>query len=91
MINYAYIQFLKVCDDECGISENVLKDVNEIEDNSLLFPERTIIVSSAMVCHLSFSSRFSLSNECLSQLLMLFHLLVPGNTKLCKTIYQFRE
>ena len=44
-----------------------------------------------MVLIFSFSIRFSLSNECLSQLLMLFHLQLPYNTKLCKIIYQFRE
>ena len=78
-------------DDECDISENVLKDVEENKDDSLLFPGNTIIVSAGMVLIFSFSIRFSLSNECLSQLLMLFHLLLPYNTKLCKTIYQFRE
>ena len=78
-------------DDECDISENVLKDVEENKDHSLLFPGSIITVSAAMVLIVSFSIRFSLSNECLSQLLMLFHLLLPYNTKLCKTIYQFRE
>ena len=44
-----------------------------------------------MVLILSFSISFSLSNESLLQLLMLFYLLLLYNTKLCKTIYQFRE
>ena len=36
-------------DDECEICENVLKDVDKIEDDSLLFPGNTITVSVAMV------------------------------------------
>ena len=36
-------------DDECDISENVLKDVDKIENDSLLFPGNTITVSVAMV------------------------------------------
>ena len=36
-------------DDECKICENVLKDVDKIEDDSLLFPGNTITVSVAMV------------------------------------------
>ena len=78
-------------DDECDIRENVLKDADESEDDFLLFLGSTITVSAAMVLILSFNIRFSLSNECLSQLLMLFHMLLPGNTKLCKIIYKFRE
>ena len=74
-------------DDECDIS----KDVDKSEGDYLLFLGSTITVSAAMILILSISIRFSLSNGCLSQLLMLFHLLLPGNTKLCKTIYQFRE
>ena len=77
--------------DEYDISEYVLKDVQENKDDSLLFPGNTIIVSAAMVLILSFSIRFSLSNECLSQLLMLFHLLLPYKTKLCETVDQIRE
>ena len=41
-----------------------------------------------MILILSFSVRFSLSNE---QLLMLFHLLPAQNTKLCDIIYRFIE
>ena len=44
-----------------------------------------------MVLILSFSIRFSLSNQSLLQLLMLFYLLLLYNTKLCQTIYQLRE
>ena len=36
-------------DDECEICENVLRDVDKIEDDSLLFPGNTITVSVAMV------------------------------------------
>ena len=36
-------------DDEREICENVLKDVDKIEDDSLLFPGNTITVSVAMV------------------------------------------
>ena len=36
-------------DDECDISENALKDVDKIENDSLLFPGNTITVSVAMV------------------------------------------
>ena len=73
---------LESFDDECDISENVLKDVEENKDDSLLFPGSIITVSAPMVLIVSFSIRFSLSNECLSQLLMLFHLLLPYNTNL---------
>ena len=45
-------------DDECDISKNVLKDVEENKDNSLLFPGSAITVFAAMVLVLSFSIRF---------------------------------
>ena len=78
-------------DDKCDIIEDVLKDVDENEE--IPFISRKYYYG--ICCHglliLSFSISFSLSNESLLQLLMLFYLLLLYNTKLCKTIYQFRE
>ena len=41
-------------DNKCDTSENVLKDVEENKDDSLLFPGSTITVSAAMVLILNF-------------------------------------
>ena len=45
-------------DDECDISENVLKDVEENKDDSLLFPGSAITVFAVIVLILSFSIKF---------------------------------
>ena len=48
-------------------------------------------VYTAMVLILSYSIRFSLSSTALSNLLLLFNLLLPKDSKLCKTLHHFRK
>ena len=82
------------------ISDDIVHyDINEIkktpetdfEGGQKIFKGSNVTISAAMVLILSYSIRFSLSSTALSNLLLLFNLLLPKDSRLCKTLHHFRK
>ena len=56
-----------------------------------IFKGSIVTISAAMVLILTYCIRFSSSTTALSNLLLLFNLLLPKVSRLCKTLHHFRK
>ncbi|XP_066923710.1 uncharacterized protein [Clytia hemisphaerica] len=86
-------------EDIVGESNNDENDETELNSESggsfgkdgPLFEGSAITIAGAMILILSYSIRFSLSGEAMSNLLLLIHILLPGGSKIPKTLYMFKK
>ena len=77
-----------LCEDFC-MPENSKEELSNSKQQKedYLFDGSKVTISSAMVLILSYSIRFSLSSVALSNLLLLINIMLPVESKLCKTLH----